>query len=268
MDRNQKKTPPESNSRTSGKRIQSVQRALSILNCFSATNTALTLSQIAASLDLNKGTVHGILNTLYSNGYVSQNGAGQYMLGAEIFNKALLAPDTRRRLCIDYAHDMMQKLSNRFQANSSLFAVEDGWLQMLDSTEPTNCVFVVRRAVSRISLHGSASGKVLLTYLPEKEQTDYLAKAPFTAFTDSTKNTRQKLLAEFAFIREKGYSYEESELFMGVSAIAVPIFSNYGSTLFGTISLTGTGAVISKNQQEIIRALVDASQNLQSRLQF
>jgi len=268
MDNNLEKSVSKNDFRTSGKQIQSVQRAISILNCFSATNTALTLSQIAARLNLNKGTVHGILNTLYSNGYISQNGTGQYMLGAEIFNKALLAADTHRRLCIDYAHDTMQKLSNRFQANSSLFAVEDGWLQMLDSTEPTNCMFVVRRAVSRISLHGSASGKILLTYLPEREQADYLAKAPFTAFTDNTKNTRQELLAEFAFIREKGYSYENSELFMGVSAIAVPIFSSYGRTLFGTISLTSTSLVISKHQQEIIRALADVSQNLQNRLQF
>ena len=57
----------------SGRQIQSVQRAVNILNCFTATNPALTLGQISSRLNLNKGTVHGILNTLRNNGYISQN---------------------------------------------------------------------------------------------------------------------------------------------------------------------------------------------------
>lgn len=252
----------------SGKQIQSVQRAINILNCFTATNTALTLGQISNRLNLNKGTVHGILNTLLNNGYISQNISGQYMLGAELFNKACLAPDTRKKVCIDYGHDTMQALSDRFQANGTLFSVEDKRLLVLDTTEPTTCAFIVRRATPGISLYGSASGKILLAYLPHKELETYLSKGPFPALTAQTKNTRDLLEKELAHIRERGYSYEHNELFAGVSAIAVPIFNQYGNQLFGTMSLTGMTPGIQKQKSAIIRALVDATHRLQTVLQF
>lgn len=258
----------KANQNLSGKQIQSVQRAINILNCFTATNTALTLGQISSRLNLNKGTVHGILNTLHNNGYVSQNLSGQYMLGAELFNKACLAPDTQKKICIDQGRDRMQALSDQFQANGTLFAVEDNRLLVLDTTEPTNCAFIVRKATPQISLYGSASGKLLLAYLPQKEQDSYLARGPFPALTDHTKNTRELLEKEFVHIRESGYSYERNELFMGVSAIAVPIFNQYGNQLFGTMSLTGMTPGIQKQKTAIIHALVDATRRLQQALQF
>lgn len=251
-----------------GKQIQSVQRAINILNCFTATNTALTLGQISSRLNLNKGTVHGILNTLHNNGYISQNLSGQYMLGAELFNKACLAPDTRKKICIDQGHDWMQALSDQFQANGTLFSVEDNRLLVLDTTEPTNCAFIVRKATPQISLYGSGSGKLLLAYLPKKELDSYLAKGPFPALTDHTKNTRELLEQELTHIRECGYAYEHNELFMGVSAIAVPIFNQYGNQLFGTMSLTGMTPGIQKQKIAIVHALTDATRRLQQVLQF
>lgn len=252
----------------SGKQIQSVQRAINILNCFTTTNTALTLSQISSRLNLNKGTVHGILNTLHNNGYISQNLSGQYMLGAELFNKACLAPDTRKKICVDHSHDRMQMLSDRFQANATVFSVEDKRLMVLDTTEPTTCAFIVRKATPEISLYGSASGKILLSYLPQKETDAYLAKGPFPALTDHTKTTREQLENEFAHIRENGYSYEHNELFVGVSAIAVPVFNQYGNQLFGTISLTGMTPGIQRQKNAIIHALTHTAHQLQAVLQF
>ena len=176
--KNPDSTPGRPKQELSGRQIQSVQRAVNILNCFTATNPALTLGQISSRLNLNKGTVHGILNTLRNNGYISQNMAGQYMLGAELFNKACLAPDTRKKVCVDHGHDRLQELSDEFQANGTLFSVADGRLLVLDATEPANCAFIVRRATPEISLYGSASGKIALAYLPPKEQKAFLTRAP------------------------------------------------------------------------------------------
>lgn len=267
-DKNTDFVPEAQRQELSGRQIQSVQRAINILNCFTATNTALTLSQISSRLNLNKGTVHGILNTLRNNGYISQNISGQYMLGAELFNKACLAPDTRKKVCIDQGHDAMQGLSDRFQANGTLFAIEDRRLLVLDTTEPTTCAFIVRKATPQISLYGSASGKIMLAYLPEKEREAYLEKSPFPAFTNQTKNTEDQLRKELLTIREQGYSQEINELFDGVSALAVPVFNQYGTQLFGTMSLTGMTPGIQKHKAAIVRALNDNVRQLQQCLQF
>ena len=163
-----------------GKQIQSVQRAIDILNCFNITNTELTLGQISTRLGLNKGTVHGILNTLHMNGYISQNSSGRYLLGAELFNKASLAADTKRSILIDRSHNYMQNLSDYFQGNCTLFRIDDLYLQLVHSTEPRNSTFVVRRANSNLPLYCSASGKLVLAHLRERPLNVYLKDAPLS----------------------------------------------------------------------------------------
>ena len=185
MPLDESKNVTEKNTKATERQIQSVQRAINILNCFTMTNSALTLGQISNQLNLNKGTVHGILSTLYQNGYISQNGNGQYMLGAALFNKACLAAGTRQSMCIDRGHDRLLALSNQFQLNGTMFAMDEKQLRVIDTTEPTNCPFIVQRVSPQISLYDSASGKILLAYLSEKERAEYLERMPMTPFQKS-----------------------------------------------------------------------------------
>ena len=252
----------------SGKQIQSVQRAVDILNCFTASSPTLTLGQISARLGLNKGTVHGILNTLHNNGYISQNSSGQYMLGAELFNKAQLAPDTRRSVYIDQAQLYLQDLSDQFMANGSMFAFEGLYTLFLYSTEPRNSTFVIRRASTHMPLFCSASGKLLLAYLSEKEFAEYLKLSPFHAFTQASITGEQALRNELGKIRAQGFSVENNELFDGVSAIAVPIFSSYDNRIFGSISLTGMSVAIAKQRKEIVPALAETARRIRQSVRF
>ena len=254
--------------RVTERQIQSVQRAINILNCFTMTNSALTLGQISNQLGLNKGTVHGILSTLYQNGYISQNRNGQYTLGAELFNKACLAAGTRQNMCIDRGHDRLLALSNQFQLNGTMFAMDEKQLRVIDTTEPTNCPFIVQRVSPQISLYDSASGKILLAYLPEKERKEYLDKMPDTPFQQSIGDRQKNFDAELYLIRKNGYSEEYDALFTGVSALAVPIFNRYNNELFGSVSLTGMSPMIKKRRREILAALQAHARYLQDCLRF
>lgn len=252
----------------SERQIQSVQRAINILNCFTITNSALTLGQISNQLNLNKGTVHGILNTLYQNGYISQNRNGQYTLGAELFNKVCLASSTRQNICIDRGHDRLLALSNQFQCNGTMFAFDGFHLQILDTTEPTNCAFIIQRVSPQIPLCDAASGKILLSYLTEKERNDYMAKNPLHVSTAAAARPQKDFETELRLIQKNGYSDEFDALFTGVSAIAVPIFNRYSNQIFGSVSLTGMSPVIKKRKKEIIPALKEHALYLQDYLRF
>ena len=91
----------------SGRTIQSVQRAIDIINCFEDNKSELTLGQISAALDLNKSTVHGILNTLYQNDFVRQNSSGRYMLGGYFARRFGPADASIRNLLKETALDGM-----------------------------------------------------------------------------------------------------------------------------------------------------------------
>ena len=69
--------------------IQSVQRAIDIINCFDEHELKLTLPQISAKLELNINTVRGLVNTLVANGYLEHVADGNcYMLGLAFLPKA------------------------------------------------------------------------------------------------------------------------------------------------------------------------------------
>ena len=63
--------------------------------------------------------------------------------------------------------------------------MDEKQLRVIDTTEPTNCPFIVQRVSPQISLYDSASGKILLAYLSEKERAEYLERMPMTPFQKS-----------------------------------------------------------------------------------
>lgn len=249
----------------SGKSIQSVQRAIDILNCFSPSEMTLSLGEISARLDLNKATVHGILNTLHNNDYVCQDSGGRYLLGRAVFSKAALAGSSRQSLYIDAAKLEMQELSNRFQANGTLFLVEDNVPRLIYSTEPTNCVFVIHRITDQSPLHTMASGKLVLAYAGEQVLKSYLSHVTLEAITLNTIISEELLKEHLKEICGAGYSYENEELFEGVSALAVPIFDEQ-EALFGTVSLTGMATNIARNRVRIVQELKRLAQRIQSQM--
>ncbi|SQC98502.1 IclR helix-turn-helix domain [Fusobacterium necrophorum subsp. necrophorum] len=49
--------------------IQSIQRAINILNCFDQNNLVLSLNEISQKLDLNINTTRGLVNSLVVNNF-------------------------------------------------------------------------------------------------------------------------------------------------------------------------------------------------------
>ncbi len=62
--------------------IQSVDRALDILDCVARTEDGARLSEVAGALGLNRTTVHNLLRTLRLRGYLEQERGGRYRLGS------------------------------------------------------------------------------------------------------------------------------------------------------------------------------------------
>ena len=67
--------------------IQSIERAATILRLLSGRNRRLGVVDIAGEMGLPKGTVHGLLRTLQSVGFVEQDeDSGKYKLGAALLH--------------------------------------------------------------------------------------------------------------------------------------------------------------------------------------
>lgn len=247
----------------SGKTIQSVQRAIDILNCFTQLDTSLSLGEISERLGLNKATVHGILNTLHNNDYVTQNSSGRYLLGRAIFAKAELLGNTHLNILVDSASKEMQQLSNHFQSNGTLFVVEDHVPRVVHTTRPTNTTFIMHAITADFPLHAAASGKLMLAFSGKDFLQSYLDRGPLTQYTPLTICDPDLLVENLKEVRAFGYSYEKEEQFEGVSAIGAPIFTQE-QELYGTLSLTGMASFVSRHQQEMALALKKMAARIQN----
>lgn len=239
-----------------GKIIQSVQRAIDIINCFDDVNTALSLGQISERLELNKSTVHGILNTLHCNDFVRQIPSGQYMLGSAMFGRHRQEGDVRRKILWESARSTMYHIANEYYLNCSLFMLEIDELILVRRILPEHAVYTVNcSSDSYINpLYCTASGKILLSTMDSEELDIYLKNHKLIAHTANTITSREKLMEALAAIRAEGFGIENEELGMGVSALSVPVW-DAEHKLAATVSVTGISYLLNSRRKEIIAEL-------------
>lgn len=249
-----------------GKIIQSVQRSIDILNCFNEVDIELSLQEIARKLDLNKSTVHGILNTLHINRFIQQNDTGQYMLGQALFNKSTYAIHATKTRLRSLSKSYMTKISNKYKCSSHVFTAENKRLHFLDMTTPVNSYYIISTLLNDLMhLYCTASGKLLLSYMNLNDRNDYLNNLNYIAYTKKTLITKEAVLQNLDEIIKDGYSIENEEVEEGCISIAVPIFTKHGD-LFGTISITGSKIKVTGKELEIVKDLKEVSLKITAHL--
>lgn len=217
--------------------VRSVERAISILNCFSATDTALTLTQIAQKIGLSPSTTFRLLTTLEGNHYVRRNqSTGAYSLGwklAQISGFAFASLD----VC-DVSQPHLEEMHAIYNESVGLYApdgVNRVCIARIDSSQSIRqCIMVG----SSRPIDCGASGHVLLAHA-SKELIDRLVP-----------NSRYCSYEFLEKVRQQGYSISNGEFTQGSLSVAAPVFDSTG-TVVAALFLTGPS--IRGDEQTIIR---------------
>lgn len=222
------------------KEIQSVQRAISILNCFDTRNNELSLADISDMLDLNKSTTYGILYTLYKYGYIAKNPKnGRYSLGIEFARKSLLVTNANSNKLEVAAIKYLKRLTAAYSVTSYLFAYQNSHLACLEMLIPGNSPYGSVSTVlgKKMAYHAAASGKVVIAHFTQPQLEQHLSKGPFFAFTEKTHTDPEEILQDIERTRRNGYSLEFEEVDIDIGAVSFPIY-DMDAVLVGTISVS------------------------------
>lgn len=238
--------------------IQSVQRALDIINCFDSLHVQLSLTEISQKLNLNISTVHGLINTLIAYSYIDKNpDNGKYRLGLEFLLKANLVSQSLDLK--EIGHPYLTDLTKKYHETSHLYIYQHEQIFCVDKVESPNNYFIISsRAGHKLPLHASASGKVFLAYMSEAELQNFLSNNKLTALTEHTITDKKKLLSNLQQIREEGYGIESEEIETGAYSIAAPI-RDASHRIVGTISVVGSITRIKGQESEIRADLLEAA---------
>lgn len=222
-------------SRTSSN-IQSIERAVAIMRCFSEQQPELGVTEISRCTDLHKSTVSRILSTLQKEGFISQNSnTGKYRLGVGLISLAGVALgriDVRAA-----AYDHLDSLVERTGEAVSVTVLDEAEAVIVLHKPSPNPVQYVNWIGRRLPLHCTSSGKVLLAGLAPEPRAALLSRS-LQRYTGNTVFSRANLLEELMAISGRGFAIALEEHERGTNSIAAPVCNHEGSVI-GAISVSG-----------------------------
>ncbi len=240
--------------------IQSVQRAIDIINCFDESNSQLTINQISENLSLHVNTTRGIVNTLVYNGYLIHNTEeGNYSLGYVFIPKAELVDNSYVDRMKSLAKPHLRTIANKHQVSSRLQLVSNYNVFTVETFNPENSRYLLlTKKNTSFPLNATSSGKLFLSFQKKEFRENYLSSNNFEKYTNKTIIDSDSMREEIRMIRENGYSLEDEEISIGMSSIAVPIFEKT-SKIIGTLSIVASKSFLDDIKKEILTDLFAAA---------
>jgi IclR family acetate operon transcriptional repressor len=228
-----KARPPRA--RTEGERhsIQSVDRALFLLETIAEVGGEATLTELATRTGLNISTCHHLLATLIQRGFAAKvPGRRLYALGARIMylSHACLQVDLPRR-----AQPYIEAINRATGETVHLAALQGDQVVTLAVREARHAVRVDTGRIGKLEApHATSIGKAILAWLPEDEMRRILSGG-MKRFTDNTITEFPALLESLRIVRRNGYALDREEHLPGVICVGAAIRDQAG-TVIGAIS--------------------------------
>jgi DNA-binding IclR family transcriptional regulator len=211
-------SPKEAN-----KLIESVDKALCILECFSDAYPELSLKELSERTDLNKSRILRLCGTLANHGFLVRRKGSLYSLGPHCLMLGKIYE--RSNTLISLARPIMKDLALMTGESVKLFVIEDKKrICLARELGPSRLHYAIREGEA-LPLLAGAGGKVLMAYA-SSEFTDEILAQGLERVTPSTIVKREQLLEEFAAVRAQGYAVSKGELVYEVGGIAAPVFNN------------------------------------------
>jgi DNA-binding IclR family transcriptional regulator len=234
-------------------RIQSLERALDILECFSFQKRELSLSDIVQMTGLNKTTVKRITANLLSRGYLQLNPIGkQYKLGMRLFEFGgiIFSSLSLRESSID----PMNRLQKLTDATVLLGTEMDQQLVYIDKREGGGMIRVLSDIGWRRPLHYGMLGMTLMAYLDPRKTKQMLEETPLVAHTPYSITDRHAFSLRLEKIRNNGYVLEKEEAVEGIIGIAAPI-RDYSRQVVAAVGIAVSTA--QRHSERELNRLVD-----------
>jgi DNA-binding IclR family transcriptional regulator len=194
-------------------------RALDLLGAFDPDHRSLTLSVLARRAGMPIATAHRLVGELHRWGALARLDSGEYVIGRRLWDLGLLAPVQAglRQAASPFLHD----LYGATLATVHL-AVRDGAeVLYVDRLSGHVSVPVVSKIGSRLPMHATGVGKVLLAYGPDQVVAEVLGNLHrVTAYTITQP---ARLLDQIRRIRVDGYATTGEEMSLGACSVAVPV---------------------------------------------
>lgn len=219
--------------------VRSVARALDILSAFSSAHPQLTLSELAEAVGLPRPSVRRIAVTLIERGFLRQDPAGSYLLGVRLLELGSQVSETS---AITHRAGAAADDLARMTGETILIAEVD-WdslsLLIIGRREPRQPAAAETSPVGRrLPLTSGCLAKAVLSGLPPEGAATIVPRLRLTPRTASTIVDPNRLAADVAASRARGYAIQSGEFLVGMAGAAVPV--HVSGRVVGALAVLGT----------------------------
>ena len=230
-----RKRRTKSDARDSG--VQSVDRALSIIETLAEDDEGYRLSDLAIRTGLSTSTVHRLLGTLENRRFVQFDRTGsKWHVGARCFTVG--ATFARRRNFSAQAVPYLRKLRDLTRETANLAVVDDEFIIVLTRMESREIMRSLTKVGGRVAMVASGVGKAVLATYSNEDVSAIIHHHGMPRLTEKSIVRPGDLFKELEKIRRQGFAIDDEEACMGLRCIAAVVYNDCAEPL-AAISVSG-----------------------------
>jgi DNA-binding IclR family transcriptional regulator len=196
-----------------------------ILELFLSDAETLSMPEIISALGLPRATVHDLVSTLVSRGFLAPVPAQphRYRLGLRLFQ---LGSTYAERLDLPReGANVAAQVAARCEETVHVAVLEHTDVVYIAKVDSTHSVRMVSAVAKRLPAHCTAVGKMLLSGLSDDEfAARYPADIPLAAMTGNSITSAAKLKRELDEI--DGLAFDNCESNVSVACVAAPVYDH------------------------------------------
>lgn len=220
--------------------VQSVDRALSILEVLGEDEEGYRLTDLATRTGLSPSTVHRLLATLQQRRFVQfDQSDGMWHVGRQTF--AVGSAFVRQRNFVAPALPYLRRLRDQTRETANLGVVDDGEMVVLTQIESREIMRAITRVGGRAPMVSSGMGKAILATYSPADVAAIVSQRGMRRLTPNSLTRASELKEELEKIRRQGFSIDDEEYVVGLRCVAAVVYNNQAEALCA-ISVSGLNA--------------------------
>lgn len=212
------------------------------------------LSELTSQLNLPKTTVHRMLLTLQSLGYVKQNPQNlRYSASIKFFE--LGREVMRKSNVLEFAHPHMVRLAAETGETINLGVLDGLDVVCIHKVESRYYLRQDQPIGTRTKAYCTSFGKAMLAFCPEQDRRQLYSQEALVRCTPNSLQTREAIEEELKLVRAKGFAVDNEEGVLGVRCVGAPILDHEAKVVAG-LSIAGPALRIGEDDIPRLAELV------------
>lgn len=235
-------------------RVQSVDRAMTLLEALGAEERGFRLTDLARKTGLSLTTVHRLLTTLEQRQFVQFSPADSLWhigLGAFSVGAAFL----RNRNFVAAASPFLKRLRDQTRETANLGIVDDGEILLVSQVQSREINRAISPVGGRTAMTVSGMGKAVLSCYNPHEVETIVRYGGIRRATSKSASSLEVLKEEFARARAVGYIVDDEENRAGLRCVAAAVHDRQ-SEVVCAISVSGLTARVTLDRIPALGRLV------------